>query len=347
MNNVNTIALSDTNIQAPVRMARVYPPKLAKAIIAVTKEVGRISKDGINTYQKYKYPSWENIIDRLSPLLAEHGIIIVQSERSRNLIEDNPQGSTLAIIYTFTLVNAEGEEWPPIEWTALARLRDGKGVTDDKAAAKCHTQAEKYFCIKQFKIRTNDRIDSDEGAEGEGPAPAPAGGKSYMGAPAAGQPARPAQSGSPVPPPQVDPKLTIKITPPEHLGHFAERYAAALQKVQTLAEFQAMMDANYVNLTKVMTSKEDAAEPFRAMLGKATAEARARTKPVPKSPATIVNPEAFVKDAVKRLDEAGTIEAVELVFVRDIEPLLDQLLPPDQQFLLQRFRHRKEALTPN
>ncbi len=43
-----------------------------------------------------------------------------------------------------------------MEWTSIARLRDQKGITDDKAAAKCHTQAEKQFCVKQFKIRTDD-----------------------------------------------------------------------------------------------------------------------------------------------------------------------------------------------
>lgn len=53
------------------------------------------------------------------------------------------------------------ESRPEVEWTAIARLRDQKGVTDDKAATKCHTQAEKYFCIKQFKIRGEDYIDGD------------------------------------------------------------------------------------------------------------------------------------------------------------------------------------------
>jgi hypothetical protein len=67
----------------------------------------------------------------------------------------------LSIVYGFSFSNEDGDCWPEIEWTALARLRDQKGISDDKAAAKCHTQAEKYFCIKQFKIRTAEAIDSD------------------------------------------------------------------------------------------------------------------------------------------------------------------------------------------
>jgi hypothetical protein len=152
--------------EAPPRPARStepkqYPPKIAKSIIAVTKEIGRIQKEGKNEFQKYKYTRWEDINEKLSPLLSEHGLIIVQSEQSRSLLEENDKGSVLAIIYHFTIINEHGESWPEVEWTSISRLRDQKGVTDDKAAAKCHTQAEKGFCIKQFKIRTDDYIDGD------------------------------------------------------------------------------------------------------------------------------------------------------------------------------------------
>jgi hypothetical protein len=140
-----------------------YPPRLAKALLAITREVGLIGKEGRNDFQRYNYARWEDINDKLSPLLAEHGVLIIQSETSRSLLEENDKGSTLAIVYEFTIVNEHGEQWPPITWTAISRLRDQKGITDDKAAAKCHTQAEKYFCIKQFKIRTSDAIDNDAG----------------------------------------------------------------------------------------------------------------------------------------------------------------------------------------
>jgi hypothetical protein len=140
-----------------------FPPRLAKALLAITREIGLIGKEGRNDFQRYNYARWEDINDKLSPLLAEHGILIIQSETSRSLLEENDKGSTLAIVYEFTIVNEHGEQWPPITWTAISRLRDQKGITDDKAAAKCHTQAEKYFCIKQFKIRTSDAIDNDAG----------------------------------------------------------------------------------------------------------------------------------------------------------------------------------------
>jgi hypothetical protein len=149
--------------QAPALPAppRVYSPKIAKAILAVTREIGHIAKDGENTFQGYRYARWEDIVEKLSPLLADHGLIAIQTEKTRHLIEQTDKGSTLSIVYGFTFTNEDGDLWPEIEWTALARLRDQKGITDDKAAAKCHTQAEKYFCIKQFKIRTGDQLDGD------------------------------------------------------------------------------------------------------------------------------------------------------------------------------------------
>ena len=145
----------------PAEVGKHYPPRIAQSIIKITNEIGRIQKEGRNEFQKYKYTRWEDINEKLSPLLAEHGIIIVQSEISRNLLEENDKGSVLAIVYHFTVINEHGEAWPEVEWTSIARLRDQKGVTDDKAAAKCHTQAEKQFCIKQFKIRTDDYDEDD------------------------------------------------------------------------------------------------------------------------------------------------------------------------------------------
>ena len=143
------------------RKAPQYPAAIAKSIIAISKDIGSITKEGENTFQHYRYARWEDVNEKLSPLLAEHGLVIVQSEINRSLLEENDKGSVLAIVYHFTIVNADGDKWPPVEWTGIARLRDSKGITDDKAATKCHTQAEKYFCVKQFKIRVSEDNPSD------------------------------------------------------------------------------------------------------------------------------------------------------------------------------------------
>jgi hypothetical protein len=166
-----TPSLPAVQDRRPRKPANPRPPgysvEVAKAILAVAKAVGEVQKEGKNEFQHYKYVRWEDINEKLSPLLQKHDLILIQNEVSRSLLEETPQGSVLAIVYNFTWLHAaSGEQWPPIEWTGIARLRDQKGITDDKAATKCSTQAEKYFCVKQFKIIITDEgmIDADKAA---------------------------------------------------------------------------------------------------------------------------------------------------------------------------------------
>lgn len=165
-NNLPAVAEPVKQERKP-RLPRTVPIKtdfsanVAKAVIMVSREIGKIQKDGENTFQRYKYTKWEDINERLSPLLVDHGLVVVQSEISRDILERSSEGCVLAITYHFTLVHESGESWPPVEWTSIARLTDKKGTPDDKAASKCHTQAEKGFCLKQFKIRTDDYIEGD------------------------------------------------------------------------------------------------------------------------------------------------------------------------------------------
>lgn len=165
-NNLPAVAEPVRQDRKP-RLPRTVPIKtdfsasVAKAVIAVSREIGKIQKEGFNNFQRYKYTKWEDINEKLSPLLVDHGLVIVQSELNRDILERSAEGCVLAITYNFTLVHESGESWPPVEWTSIARLTDKKGTPDDKAASKCHTQAEKGFCVKQFKIRTDDYIDGD------------------------------------------------------------------------------------------------------------------------------------------------------------------------------------------
>jgi hypothetical protein len=146
----------------PAATVRDYPGRLAKAILSVAKEIGSIQKQGFNEFQRYRYTRWEDINDKLSPLLADYGLIITQREVAKTLYEPNDKGSTLAVTYAFSVINEHGDQWPEIELTGMARFRDQKGIVDDKASSKCLTMAEKSFCVKLFKIRSDDSIDPDD-----------------------------------------------------------------------------------------------------------------------------------------------------------------------------------------
>lgn len=161
---VPAVVKQERKPRAPVQPKLIYPTVVAAAIIRVAKQVGSIQKAGFNEFQKYKYARWEDINEKLAPLLLEHGLILNQNENELTIREDD-KGSLLAIKYEFTLVHESSEYWPMAIDTGIARLRDQKGITDDKAGLKCHTQARKKYCIGLFSIRSDDSIDPDDDSE--------------------------------------------------------------------------------------------------------------------------------------------------------------------------------------
>lgn len=161
-------------VVVPQPEIKVYPPKIAKAILAITREIDPVAKAGTNTFHKYKYAKWEDILDALSPLIAQHGLIIQQSEYAHGGFA----GDLIEISYEFTIINEDGDVWPDRpQITAICKVRDQKGVLDDKAASKCFTQAQKYMMVGLFKIRTADIVDHDATPQEtrKRPAPSPGG----------------------------------------------------------------------------------------------------------------------------------------------------------------------------
>lgn len=159
-------------ITLPAVEVKVYPPKIAKAILAITREIDPVQKAGVNTFHKYKYAKWEDILDELAPLIAKHGLIIQQSEYAHGGFA----GDLIEVSYDFTIINEDGDVWPDRpQITAICKVRDQKGVLDDKAASKCFTQAQKYMMVGLFKIRTADisEADHDAGKHETKPRPAP------------------------------------------------------------------------------------------------------------------------------------------------------------------------------
>jgi hypothetical protein len=144
------------------RAAPHYPVSIAKSVIAITREIDAIAKEGVHEFHKYRFMKWEDINGKLSPLLAQHGLFLMQDEQNRTLLEQNDKGSVLAIIYHFSFVHESGDMSLPVERTGIQRLRDQKGITDDKAAMKCHTQALKSFCVGTFNIRVAEEDHEDQ-----------------------------------------------------------------------------------------------------------------------------------------------------------------------------------------
>lgn len=138
---------------------KAYPPKIAKAILAITRALAPVKKAGVNDFHKYQYPKWEDVLDELGPKMAENGLIIQMDEIAHGGFQE---ARMIEVTYEFTIVNEDGDFWPDKpRHTAMCKIVDNKGQIDDKAASKAHTQAQKYFLMQLFKIRVRDMAEDD------------------------------------------------------------------------------------------------------------------------------------------------------------------------------------------
>lgn len=143
------------------------------AISNIMAKVGSVSKEGVNTFHKYKFAAISTVLEKVQPLMAEEGLIILQSERDLTLVDD---GNVLRVTYEFSLMHKSGEYLMGepdkdgnsilfrVLHTGLCSARNSKGGFDDKASNKCHTSARKYFILALFQIPTveMDSIDADK-----------------------------------------------------------------------------------------------------------------------------------------------------------------------------------------
>lgn len=145
-------------IQEDGSIKRIDRPVLA-AISAVMGEVGSVKKEGFNDFHRYNYATAADVMHALQPLLAKHGLTIVQHQREIQFIQD---GAAMAIPYEFHLYHSSGDKLDlvPIH-TGVAAAKTKNGAPDDKAANKCHTAARKYFLLSLFQIPTGDYDDPD------------------------------------------------------------------------------------------------------------------------------------------------------------------------------------------
>lgn len=253
---------------------KMYSPKLARAIMAITREFGVIAKatnkddprGGWNSFHNYGYQKWEDVLERESVLLASHGIIIQQSETARTILD-----KLISITYEFTLVNEDGDAWPdrPVI-TAIARLIDNKGIFDDKAANKCHTQAHKYFLLHFFKIRTKEAVVEDSDADGdELPAKQTA----------APKPPKPGSAEAKA----LEGPRAITGTGPEP-ADWAEAFAAAVERAESHDEIDRWIELNQKTLDRLAEVAERVHTLVQTTVAKRRA-ALAGNKPKPPRPA--------------------------------------------------------------
>lgn len=320
-----------------VVMPQTSIAKIAAAISAVMSEIGIIDKDGFNKFHTYHYAKMEDILQKLTPLMARHGIVVFQTEVDRTMLDND---TAIAVRYAFTICHKDGEVWPdrPVQ-TGLSRCRDSKGGFDDKSFNKAHTAARKYFLLALFQIPTDDNDDADKGGN-DGPR----------------------QTKSRVPSPNDAPETTYAEphafaakSAAEWTGKFLSFIAAA----KTAAEVIAWDEINRDNLTqlakadpsrlktvmnamKARKAEFEAGEPVSAD-GELPAKAKANEMPWPGT-----DPEGARKWVVAKLATFGDgdYDRAEAWWTETVANHEPDWFPPDFQDLQGIWRKVEQRLAP-
>lgn len=214
--------------------------KVATAISAVMNEIGIIAKEGTNSFHHYKYAQMQDILQKLTPLLAKNGLVIFQTEVGRAMFDED---RAISVQYQFTIAHTSGEAWPdrPLQ-TGLSRCRDSKGGFDDKALNKCHTAARKYFLLALFQIPTGEEDDADSHETGRRQAPTNV------------KPPPPAASVAAPIDPETGEISPHKIAYDDNAIAWGSKYVAALKTATLVTDLAQWQQINQITLDKIKES---------------------------------------------------------------------------------------------
>jgi len=130
---------------------------IAKKLLAVSKAVGHIEKNGLNSHFKFKYQAWDDVVPAVRNACAEVGLALLPS---CDLIEKN--GNHVSVRISVKLIDSETGEM--LESTTVGEAQGN----DDKGFQKAYTSGYKYLLLKTFMIP----MAGDEDPDGHGPAQA-------------------------------------------------------------------------------------------------------------------------------------------------------------------------------
>ncbi len=301
---------------------------IIKAVTTIMGEVGSVQKAGTNDFHRYKYATAADILHKLQPLMAREGLVVFQTEQSRDLIAD---GSVLSVTYEFTLAHRDGDVWPtPIIRTGMSAARNTKGGFDDKALNKCQTSAHKYFHLTLFEIPTGDYDDADAEEDRNAPTVAKNG----------RQPAKPAPLALAVPSAVVEHDPGTGETGPRELPlptksdgsydpiAFGQAFLAAINASTTAEEVGAWLEANETTTARlprkvfdriavhvsnrIAALRPEAGQPFHFTVRES------------------VDPEKLLEEFGNALKKAADVGEIDGAHEAIVLPSWDDLLPPDR-----------------
>jgi len=134
-----------------------------KKMILVMKDVGPVTKDGVNSAQGYKFRGIDQFVNALHPALIKHGVLMVPAATSvateiRDVVRSNGKAGvdkhvSLQMKYTFYAEDGSSVEVGPVPSEGLD--------SGDKATNKALSAALKYALIQTFTVPTEDMAEAD------------------------------------------------------------------------------------------------------------------------------------------------------------------------------------------
>jgi hypothetical protein len=126
------------------------PLSLAAKVLAVSRSIGAVEKNGLNAHFKFKYQAWDDVLPAVRNACVEHGVQITPSISSCT-----HDGQHVLVQMTFTVKDADTGETDQFCWYGEAKGNDDKGI--QKAITSC----TKYALLKYLMIPIVDDTDTD------------------------------------------------------------------------------------------------------------------------------------------------------------------------------------------
>lgn len=133
-----------------------------KKLLAITEEAQQIPKNGFNDFSKYKYVKAVDALGAIRKLLIKHGVHLSISEISCKRYRDGKNFHT-EIECQATFADVDTGDCHKTRFFSVS------ADTLDKDIFKAKTNGLKYLFTQEFKLVTDDFIDTEQGGDHELP----------------------------------------------------------------------------------------------------------------------------------------------------------------------------------
>lgn len=133
-------------------------PMIYEAVSKAMADIGAVTKDDWNGYDKYKFRGIDAVLNALNPALKKNGITIVPTVLEQ-IREERQSEKGKTMIYSILTVNYK---FFALDGSFIEATVIGEGMDrGDKASNKAMSSAFKYACFQTFCIPTEEMIDSE------------------------------------------------------------------------------------------------------------------------------------------------------------------------------------------